>query len=64
MPPKVRKAEAEIERAERISFNWDDDYVARCRNAGGFVWLSERRDARGNVAVCLPVVRPSFGAAA
>ena len=39
-------------------FAHDDDHVALVVDHGGFCALSERRDAKGNVYVCLPVIWP------
>ena len=42
----------------------DDTYVGMCLAQGGFCWLSERRNARGEPVACLPLNWPTMRRAA
>lgn len=45
-------------RRDEVKFSDDDGHAALALDHGGFCALSERRDAKGNVYVCLPVIWP------
>jgi len=58
---RVRQAAnlpSQLGRRDEVKFSDDEGHATLALDNGGFCALSERRDAKGNVYICLPVIWP------